>query len=293
LKKHRILFLVLLVFGFMGLSSMSFAQPFDFSPSHYIIVHEAIWAPATGGGTWMTEWQITDHTQGGGTVVECYAYLYGEAWRGPFTIWTSGGTYYSYKSSNLLSRVQNVDPVNSDYYGKVGCIQFATQDTDHVIQVNARTYNGNYSKTFNGTPQTLQANICEGDFEMFLMNMPNNTTYRPAMGIANLNANSITVQITLVDYQNGTLGSTFSKTLSGWTFDSFNPYVEAGAPSYSNCWIWINPTAGTGEAYPFGATSNNFTNDPAAHVAIPFDFEPPPADIQLMKKFEPETPGKR
>ena len=275
MKKHKVLFVVSLFLGLTCLASMSFAQPFDFSPNRYIVVHEAIWAPATGGGTWTTEWQITDHS--GGSVVHVWVYLWGESWRGPFTIWTSPGIFQSYKSSNLLSRIQSIDPVNNDYYGKVGAVQFATQDADHVIQVNVRTYNGNYSKTFNGTPQEMLGNKAEGEREMFVMNMPNNSTYRATLGMVNLSGLSITVEFVLVDYQNGTLGSAFSKTIPAWTFEAIFPYTEAGAPSYSNCWIWINPTGGTGELYPFGATSNNYTNDPAAHVAIPFDYLAPAA----------------
>jgi hypothetical protein len=222
----------------------------------------------------MTEIQIVDYTPISGTQVTVYVYLMGEARRGPITFWTSPGAYHSYKSSNLLQAIDIVDTAHNDYYGKVGAVQFLTLDSLHHIQVNVRTYNGSYSKTFNGLPQYMDGNSAAIGREMVLPNLVNNTTYRSAFGILNIGDDSKQIQFFLMDDSNSAIGSVFTKTISPRSFEAFNPYAEAGvsAGSYSNNFLYINPLSGTGRIFCFGATTHNVTNDPAAHVALPFDY---------------------
>jgi hypothetical protein len=118
------------------------------SPSDYIILPECIWAPATGGGTWMSQVQITDLT--GGSSVSAYFSYGGGLRQGPVSIWTnSGGAGRSEKFTNFLSSMGAID-TGFTYYGRVGTVEFVTQDAAHKIQVAARTLNGDYAKTFPG-----------------------------------------------------------------------------------------------------------------------------------------------
>jgi hypothetical protein len=116
------------------------------------------------------------------------------------------------------------------------------------------------------------------------MDMESSSTYRAACGFLNISSVNMTVEFRLFDYQNNLLGSAFTRTINAWTFDSFNPYVQAGAPDSSNAWVWINPLTGSGGTlFCFGATTNNLTNDPAAHVAIPLLYEAPPSSSPVKK----------
>ena len=70
------------------------------SPAQQKILPEVIWAAATGGGTWMSEVQVTDIS--GGSQVSVY-YNTSAGRRGPFVLWNnSGGALRSMKYSNML-----------------------------------------------------------------------------------------------------------------------------------------------------------------------------------------------
>ena len=70
------------------------------SPAQQKILPEVIWAAATGGGTWMSEVQVTDIS--GGSQVSVY-YNTSAGRRGPFLLWNnSGGALRSMKYSNML-----------------------------------------------------------------------------------------------------------------------------------------------------------------------------------------------
>jgi hypothetical protein len=90
----------------------------------------------------------------------------------------------------------------------------------------------------------------------------------------NVTGDSLTVDFSLIDGDGNVIGSTFTRTLAANEFQSFNPFAQAGVPypaySYDNVWIYINPTSGMGEIMCFGATSNNVSNDPAAHSAVQY-----------------------
>lgn len=274
MKNHRFIFLVAAFLGMICFTSTAFSQPYDASPSNAVIIPEAVWSAASGGGIWTTEFQIIDFTSISGTQVTVYVYLLGQARRGPFVFWTSPGAYNTHKGSNLLQAIQSVDTVNNDYYGKVGGVQLLTLDSLHVIQVNVRTYNGNYSKTFNGLPQIPEGNSTAIGRQMVVPNIVNNSNYRTAFGMLNIFDDTILVQFYIMDSTNNAIGSVFNKTLNPRSFMAFNPFAEAGvsAGSYSNHWLYINLLSGTANIFCFGATAHNTTNDPAAHVALPFDY---------------------
>jgi hypothetical protein len=215
--------------------------------------------------------QITDFT--GGSSVYVNFIPYGESRRGPFLFWTGPGANNSAKYSNLLETLGGIDS-GYDYFNKVGALEFFTQDSSHVIDVTARTFNGNYSKTFQGL-NFYDANTATIVRQMLIQNLSSDSTYRTAAGCYNPTPDSLTVNFSLIDAGGNMIGSAFTRTISGHQFLSFNPFAAAGVPyptySLDNVWLYINPTSGSGEIMCFGATSNNTSNDPAAHTAVQYE----------------------
>jgi hypothetical protein len=238
------------------------------SPSSYQVIPEVLWAPATGGGTWMTEVQITDIT--GGSEVSVYYNASTGDRRGPITLFTGSGPDVSARTGNLLATLDALD-TGFDYYSTVGTVEFVTQDADHKIQVMGRTANGSYAKTFQGLNNN-DANTASADRTLMVQNLVNNDTYRTAFGAFNPTDSDVTVEFTLMDENGSTIGSSFTKTLTGRQYQAFNPFTEAGVayPSYSydNAWIKVEVTAGSGQLMVYGATANNITSDPAVHRAV-------------------------
>jgi hypothetical protein len=241
----------------------------DNSPGSQQILPEAIWASATGGGTWVSEVQIIDAT--GGSVVSVYFDYGGGSRRGPFTLWTGSAASSKVKYINLLEAIDNLDTEVFAYYGKVGAVEFQTQDVSHYIQVTARTLNGNYSKTFPGL-NLVNAETADTTRVMLIQNYTNNSGYRSTSGFYNPTADSVTVEFTLLDGNGAQIGTQFNKTLAGHDFQAFNPFIQAGVPypgsSYDNVILRIRPTSGTGEVMCFGASVDNTSNDPASHLAV-------------------------
>jgi len=241
------------------------------SPAEYIILPECIWALATGGGTWVSEVQITDLT--GGSAVSAYFSYGGGLRRGPIAVWTnSGGAGRSVKFSNFLSYLGSIDTVFT-YYGKVGAVEFLTQDAAHKIQVAARTLNGNYSKTFPGL-RLVDSHTADTTREMIIQNYTNNIVYRSTCGFFNPAADPVTVEFRLYDGEGLMIGSAFTKMFAGYDFKAFSPFNEAGVSypgaSYDNVILVVRPTSGTGKIVCFGASANNSSNDPAAHIALQY-----------------------
>jgi inosine/xanthosine triphosphate pyrophosphatase family protein len=245
-------------------------QDFVNCPASYKVLPEVIWASATGGGEWVTEVQITDMT--GGSGVQVYFNYGGGQRRGPLTLWTnSGGAGTSAKYTNLLSTLQSLDSSFS-YYGKVGAVEFVTQDTAHRIHVVARTLNGNYSKTFPGLNDEI-SNTADLFNPMMVQNTVSNATYRTFIGCFNPSTDSVTVEFRIYGSNGIQIGNTITKTFVAKDFQSFNLFTAAGVPyptySYDNTWVEVRPVSGAGRVMVFGATANNNTNDPAAHIAVP------------------------
>jgi hypothetical protein len=240
----------------------------DNGPNNLKILPEAIWAPATGGGTWVSEAQIVDVT--GGSAVSVYFDYGGGSRRGPFALWTGSGAGAKVKYANILQQLETIDS-GFTYSGRVGTLEFQTQDNAHFIQVTARTLNGNYSKTFPGL-NLADAETADTSRMMLIQNYTNNASYRSTCGFYNPTADAVTVEFTLLDSSGIQIGTPFSKTLVGYDFKSFSPFSEAGvaypANAYDNVILRVRPTSGTGRVVSFGASANNASNDPASHLAV-------------------------
>jgi Leucine-rich repeat (LRR) protein len=265
------------------------------SPSNRQILPEVIWAPATGGGTWVSEVQVVDMT--GGSRVSVYYNASGGR-QGPFVLWdnNSGAAGGSIKYGNMLQTIDGLDAGAFTYSGTVGAVEFVTQDASHLLHVAARTVNGDYSKTFPGL-NDVAANTADTSRQMVIPNVTTNATYRSSLGCFNPSANSVTVEFRLVAASGGQVGSTFSRTLNGYGFQSFYPFTEAGIGSgvYDNVSLYLTPTSGTGRIMPFGASANNYTNDPAAHIAVQAGsgYESSPSNRKILPEviWAPATGG--
>lgn len=238
------------------------------APSDYKVIPEVLWAPAEGGGTWITEVQVTDVT--GGSEVSAYFNSVTGQRRGPFLLFNGGGEGTSGKTGNLLHVLDQLDP-GFDYYGSAGAVEFMTQDSEHQIHVSARTSNGHYSKSFQGLNQNGATTAGSGR-TMMVQNLVSNEDYRSSCGLFNPTDNIVTVELSLIDSDGAVIGVPFNKTLSGRQFQALNPFTEAGMPypaqSYNNVWLKVEVTDGSGEVMVYGATADNLTNDPAVHKAV-------------------------
>ncbi|MCU0276638.1 MAG: S8 family serine peptidase, partial [Acidobacteria bacterium] len=150
------------------------------SPTQYKVLPEVIWASATGGGTWMSNVQVTDVT--GGSIVSVY-YNTGTGRRGPFQLWdnSGGAALSSAKYANLLETIDGLDAETFAYYGTVGAVEFITQDGAHTIHAAARTLNGYYAKTFSAV-SLHDANTATTSRAMVVSNLTNNAGYRSTAG---------------------------------------------------------------------------------------------------------------
>jgi hypothetical protein len=173
----------------------------------------------------------------------------------------------------MLSTIDGLDGAAFDYYGRVGAVEFSTQNAAHKIMVTARTLNGNYSKTFPGLNLT-DSTTADTSRRMVLQNFVNNATYRSNCGFFNPTADSVTIEFRLIAENGNTIGSTFTKTFVGHDFQSFSPFNQAGVPypsyAYDNVVLWITPTSGSGKVMIYGASANNTSNDPAAHIGVQY-----------------------
>jgi len=243
------------------------------APDRQIVIPEASWAQASGGGTWVTQIQITSFS----AAADISVYFdYQGGTRGPIALTTGLGQNRSVSYANILSTLQTLEGGAFTYYGKAGALRFQTQSDDKGIHVQARLRNGNYGKTTQGQSRhdsnvvrfspTLQRGVIQG--------LTSNEPFRTFTGFYNGSADAITIEFRVVNSADQTVGSIFSKTIPGWGFIVFNPFVEAGRPyptySNSNCWLWISPTSGNGQAMGFGSLTNNRTNDTYELVMVQF-----------------------
>jgi hypothetical protein len=80
---------------------------------------------------------------------------------------------------------------------------------------------------------------------MLVQNYTNNGSYRSTCGFFNPTADSLTVEYTLLNGNGEQIGSPFSKTLVGYDFQAFSPFVQAGAPypasSHDNVILKVRP----------------------------------------------------
>lgn len=254
----------------LALPTASFA--YDTSPSSLRLIPEAIWAAATGGGTWTTDLDV--YVRAGTNPTELRIWFFAaDGAHGPFNMTVEPDLQHCIRYINILSHIDVWDPGTYEYYGKVGTIWIEAVDTTDKFQIQARTkHSGGYGKTMNA-----QSYYTLGDSAYFstwrgmmIQGITNDTTYRTTIGLFNSSGNSITVQVALIRYDDVWSGWE-NITLAGGAFLAFNPYTRWSVTSTAVHRIWINPTAGTGRCHSFGATVNNTTNDPAAHVAVQYD----------------------
>lgn len=239
-----------------------------------LVIPEIIWAPATGGGTWVSEVQVIDYS--GESQVSVY-YNTASGRRGPFLLWdnSNGAPLSSRKFDNLLETIDELDSGAFTYYGTVGAVEFSAQGTSqdfwNTILLTARTLNGNYSKMFPGLRPSV-GDLADLSQSMLILDCTNNATYRSTCGFYNPTVDEVTVEFTLLDGSGAQIGSQFNRTLAGHDFQSFNPFNQAGVPypgsSYDNVKLRMRPTSGAGKVMCFGATVDNRSNDPASHLAV-------------------------
>jgi len=153
----------------------------------------------------------------------------------------------------------------------VGAVEFVSQDGSHLLQVAARTLNGSYAKTLSAL-NLVDAETADTSRVMMIQNYTNNSSYRSTCGFFNPMADAVTVEFTLLNSSGAQIGAQFSKTLAGHDFQAFNPFIQAGVPypanSYDNVILRVIPASGSGQVVCFGASANNVSNDPAAHLAV-------------------------
>lgn len=249
---------------------------YDNSIARVQIVPEVIWAPATGGGTWVTQLQVTAIATGA-TITATF--FYGTASR-TVTLATTTSDYHALKYENILATMQDLDP-SFTYFGQVGALWISSQDDSHKLFAQAMTVNGNYAKTYPGLGWT-DGNSVNYARPMAIPNIQQNATYRTFVGFLNASSDAaaLEVQFYLMDPIGYTTHGQFTKTFLPWEFKAFNPYVEAGLGTgyeVANSWLWIHvvsperPATGLRGLICFGSTANNVTNDPAALIAIPFN----------------------
>jgi hypothetical protein len=265
-KKITFCFIFILAFLLTGNPELH-AQPYYNSPSSFIIIPEAVWAHASGGGTWVTGLQITSGYPSGPGNVMLYFDYEGGNYRGPFIVWTNPQNHQQIEFPNVLQHLQGLDPT-FNYFGRVGAIEIYF-DTGLKGMAVARTSNGNYSKTFPGL-NLNEANTIAPGRNMAIGYMVNNATYRSAMGLIEFSGAIMTVNCYVMVAGGWYTGNIITKTLVGHDYQSFNPFVEAGvgANNYDYVTIEIYCEPGGGFAFAFGATTNNTTNDPGAQIAV-------------------------
>ncbi|MDH4197940.1 MAG: hypothetical protein OEW05_11060 [Candidatus Aminicenantes bacterium] len=249
------------------------------SPSCNIIIPEVVWAAATGGGTWTTEIQITDANSStdGGAIVTAYFTSPGGGYRS-VTIWTSPGWKTSAKWTNILAAMQALDPAFT-YYGHSGALWLGTQGSSYLISAVARTYNGNYGKTFPGL-QWTDSNTANIGRRMMIMNVIRSSEYRTFAGFFNAIAGeySMTCRMEIVDANWSQVGNSWDETFAPYEYKAFNIFTKAGITSgtYENHWLFIDPQTsgssgeGTKGLFCFGSIASNTTNDTYAIIAVQF-----------------------
>jgi hypothetical protein len=270
MKKFKGFGLCAFVLLLLALSTASFA--YDSSPSYRRFIPEAIWAPATGGGTWTTDLDV--YVRAGTNPTELRIWWFdANGMRGPFNMSSEPDLQHCIRYINIVNFIDSWDTGTYDYYGKVGCIWIEAVDSTDKFQIQARTiHTSGYGKTMNALGfEVLGDSAYFSTWRgMMIQGITNNTTYRSTIGLFNGAASSITVQVALIRYDDVWSGWE-NITMPAGSFLAFNPYTRWSVTSTSVHRIWINPISGLGRCHVFGATVNNATNDPAAHVAVQYD----------------------
>ena len=256
----------LCIAGLLVLAAQLPLWGYDTSPGQMQVVPEAIWAAATGGGTWVTELQITSFSEEAINILADFLYTGG---RTQVDLYTGLAPHCSLRFPNILAELQALDSSIS-YYGRVGALAIAAWP-NAVIQIQAKTVNGNYGKTFPGLNYVVGNTAAVGR-PMIIQDLVHSAAFRTSVGVFDASSLEFTAEFRIVDANNSTVGSPFTKTISNYGFLSFNPFTEAGVTSgtYENCWLYIEVTSGV-HAFSglmfYGSIANNYTNDTYALLA--------------------------
>jgi hypothetical protein len=271
-KKLGLVFFGVFFLLLLGIPEKSFA--YDSSPSMRVVLPETIWSAATGGGTWRTEIQV--YTRVATSAVTLTVYFMDQAtggYRGPFYL--SGPNLHNLSRwTNILSTLNSLD-AGYDYYGKVGAL-WINVGTGQKISVQARnTHTGGYAKTFNGMDPDAAGNtgIVSPWRGLTIQGMYNGSVYRSAVVLFNASSSPISVRVALINSNDAWLGWE-DFVMPGYAFRAFNPFARFGQTGvFTNTRIWVAPISGSGAGriMAIGATANNTTNDPSAHIATQYD----------------------
>jgi len=260
------------IVGWLVLAAQLPLRGYDTDPKFLKMVPEVIWAAAAGGGTWVTELQITNY--GPVTAPVNVTLDYDGGSRGA-TVHAGLAQYRSVRYANILALLQTLDPAFT-YYGRVGALYISAGDLDCRIQVLARTVNGNFGKTMPGISPVAGTTAAQGR-PMVIQDIVKSSMYRTSVGIYNTSSYyTYAVQMTIFDANHTQVGSSFVKTLEPIDFLSFNPFVQAGATAgnYENCWLLIEVLTGGSDprgVMGYGSTANNYTNDTFALLPVMFN----------------------
>ena len=260
----------LCIVAFLVLAAQLSLWGYDTSPSREQIIPEAVWAAATGGGTWVTEIQITSLASTPADVNVQFSYSGGIV--GPFEVSHGLAQNQSVRFANILATLDALDSSGFVYYGRAGALWIQASNINSRIQVQAKTVNGNYGKTFPGLNIVAGHGAAYGR-PMLIQDLVQNSIYRTFVGAFNSDdLYSGVVNFRIVDAQGVQVGSVVEKTLLPLTFVSFNPFAAAGVPSgtYENCHLVIEVIMGGTGVYGlfcFGSIGNNYTNDTYALIA--------------------------
>jgi hypothetical protein len=180
-------------------------------------------------------------------------------------LWTnSGGANRSVTFSNVLQTIDGLDAGAFTYYGTGGALELVTQDSSHMIQAALKSYNGNATRTFPAF-RDVEANSAGLGRDLIIPNISMNTAYRPSVALFNANPGSVTVEVRIIGSDGAQIGPTITRTLAGFEMAGVAGLRDY---TYSNAFIRITVTSGTGRVIASGQSANNTSNDPAAHVAV-------------------------
>jgi hypothetical protein len=226
-----------------------------------IVLPEVLWAEAWGHGTWVTEVQFTTLAANENVYVRYYSK--GGAQRGPFLLYKSAVAQESRKFTNIVSTLQGIDP-SFNYYGSSG---HRRRKAPSPISWSRR---GSAAATSQGQlGHQEQRGNRRGGSPILVQNMESTADYRSAVVCFNPTAYTANVEFRILDAAGNLIGSAFTRTLAAYGFVNFWIFPQAGVPfpgtPYDNACLLITVTSGSGAVIAYGCTSNNITNDPAAH----------------------------
>jgi hypothetical protein len=247
---------------------------YDNSPSAYQVFPECVWAAASGGGTWVSEVQLTNHMN---EVIPLNAYYFHPTGYRYAVSLGSLGTNQTVKYANILATLQSID-TGFTYYGTSGCLLFYTGDSAKLISGVIRISNGDYGKTSPGLAW-VDSNTANVGRNMKIPNIMKSSTYRTSTGFWNGHWNALEMTVRFYVIQSGFsyVGNYWDEAFTQWQYKAFNPFTKAGLTgTYTNHWLYIEPlTSGstgtnTRGLFCYGSVANSVTNDSHGLMATQF-----------------------